>query len=81
MLKSIRARTEPCDTPFLMVYVFDMCLAACSLKLRFVISSCTNRTVCLVGIRRSIFRVRPLCHTVPYAAERSSNTAPHFFPV
>ena len=81
MLKSTRTRTEPCGTPVLVVYVFDVSLPACSLKLRFVISSCTNRTVCLVGIRRSMFRVRPLCHTVPCAAERSSNTAPHFFPV
>ena len=64
-----------------MVCVFDVSLPACSLKLRFVISSCSNRTVCLLDIRRSIFRVRPLCHTVSYAAERLSYTAPYFFPV
>ena len=60
---------------------FDVSLPACSLKLLFVISSCINRAMCLLGIRRSIFRVRPLCHTVSYAAERSTNTALHFFPV
>ena len=79
MLKSITARTEPYNTPFLIVCVFLTCL--CSLKLRFVISSCINRTMCLLRIRRSIFRARPLCHTVLYAAERSTDTAPHFSPV
>ena len=50
MLKNIGARTEPCGTPFLMVYVFDVSLPACGLKLRFVISSCTNRTMHLLRI-------------------------------
>ena len=49
-MKSIGERIEPHGTPFLMVYVFDMSLPACSLKLRFVISSCTNRTMCLLDI-------------------------------
>ena len=50
MLKNIGARTEPCGSPFLMVYVFDVSLSACGLKLRFVISFCTNRTMHLLRI-------------------------------
>ena len=62
MLKSVEARTEPCGTPFLTVYAFDVSLPACSLKLRFVVSSCTNWTMCLLCV--SIFGVRLLCHTM-----------------
>ena len=68
MLKSFGTSTEPCDTPLLMVYVFDVSLPSCCLKLRFVISPCTNRTICLLGIRRGIFKLIHQCHTVSYAA-------------
>ena len=73
-------KTNTWETPFLRRRNL-LCLlsSVVRLKLLFRISSEMIRTMCLFGRSLSSLQVRLRWQTVPYAAVRSTNTAPAFF--
>ena len=77
MLNSNGARTDPWGTPFLSLRSRPCCPPLVpSTKLRPETSPTMKCTICLSGSIRRSFRVTPRCHTVSYAAVRSTRTAP-----
>ena len=78
--KVIWVRVNSCRTPFIRhLNLLLRWVPVVRVKLQLYISSIIRFSICLSGTNRNSLQERQWCHTVSYAAVKSTNTTPAFF--